>query len=238
MSKISVALAYYNGGRYIDLQLTSILKQLSKDDEVIISVDGANDGSMEWLKEKEAGDARIRVIEGPGKGVVKNFEHAISHCSGDIIFLSDQDDVWMDYKVEKVLRGFEKARVSAILHNAALIDENGDSCDELTMFDYRHSQTGMLKNVIKNSYVGCCMAFKKELVDYICPIPDKMYMHDFWIGMIAEQAGGVGLIKEPLIGYRRHSENVTDMTHGSLSFMIKKRIDIIRCLFELKRRVG
>ena len=81
------------------------------------------------------------------------------------------------------------------------------------------------------------MAFRRELIPVICPIPKEMYMHDYWIGTAAEYMGEVCFIKEPLIDYRRHSSNVTQMTHGSMSFMIKKRIDIVRCLGLLKRRV-
>lgn len=81
------------------------------------------------------------------------------------------------------------------------------------------------------------MAFRKELIPIICPIPNEMYMHDYWIGAVAEYMGEVCFLDEPLIGYRRHSSNVTQMTHGSICFMIKKRIDIIRCLGLLKKRV-
>ena len=82
------------------------------------------------------------------------------------------------------------------------------------------------------------MAFRKELVQVICPIPKEMYMHDYWIGTAAEYMGKVCLLEQPLIGYRRHSSNVTQMTHGSIGFMVKKRIDIIRCLGLLKKRVA
>ena len=81
------------------------------------------------------------------------------------------------------------------------------------------------------------MAFRRELIPVICPIPKEMYMHDYWIGTAAEYMGEVYFIKEALIDYRRHSSNVTQMDHGSLGFMIKKRINIVRCLGLLKRRV-
>ena len=100
--KISVAMAYYNGGAYIEEQMESILSQLGERDELIISVDGASDGSEPLLLKMAEIDKRIRVIKGPGKGVVKNFENAIRHCVGEIIYLSDQDDIWKPGKVEKV----------------------------------------------------------------------------------------------------------------------------------------
>ena len=235
--KISVAMAYYNGGMYIEEQMDTILTQLSEQDEVIVSVDGASDGSKSLLLKMVEEDKRIHVIKGPGKGVVKNFENAIRHCSGDIIYLSDQDDIWKPDKVKKVNAAFDNLEVKAILHDAEIIDENGKATRAESLFALRKSKPGILKNLIKNSYVGCCMAFRKELIPVICPIPKEMYMHDYWIGTAAEYMGQVCFLKDKLIGYRRHSSNVTQMTHGSIGFMVKKRIDIIRCLGLLKKRV-
>lgn len=235
--KISVAMAYYNGGTYIEEQMESILSQLGNQDEVILSVDGANDGSEPLLLSMAKKDCRIQVIKGPGEGVVKNFENAIRHCTGDIIYLSDQDDVWKSDKVKRVNAAFANSKVKAVLHDAEIIDENGKATGAESLFALRKSRPGILKNLIRNSYVGCCMAFRKELIPIICPIPKEMYMHDYWIGTAAEYAGQVCFLKEKLIGYRRHSSNVTQMTHGSIGFMIKKRIDIIRCLGLLKKRV-
>ena len=74
-------------------------------------------------------------------------------------------------------------------------------------------------------------------INNMIPIPNEMYMHDYWIGTAADYMGQVCFLKDKLIGYRRHSSNVTQMTHGSIDFMVKKRIDIIRCLGLLKKRV-
>lgn len=237
--KISVALAYYDGAEYIEEQLTSILAQLGTEDELILSVDRAFDGSMDLLAAWEEKDKRIFLTNGPAKGVVKNFEHAIKMCSGDLIFLSDQDDVWLPHKVEKVKAAFYDNEVQAVLHDARIVDENKKEL-EPSFFKLRHSDTGFLKNLWRNSYVGCCMAFRKELVPEILPIPESIYMHDYWIGAVAEQVGKVELIREPLILYRRHSSNVTEMQHGSFFFMLEKRWNMLMTLLrwnqERKRR--
>lgn len=227
--KLSVALAYYDGGQYIEEQLASILTQLGPDDEVILSVDRAFDGSMDLLQSWEEKDPRIFLTNGPAKGVVKNFEHAIMMCSGDLIFLSDQDDVWLPDKVAKVKSAFYDPEVMAILHDAKIVDQDLKE-EEPSFFQLRHSDTGFLKNLWRNSYVGCCMAFRKELLCEILPIPDSIYMHDYWIGAVAEQVGKVELIREPLILYRRHGENVTQMHHGSLFFMLEKRWNMLMTL--------
>ena len=235
--RISVALAYYNGGKYIEKQVYSILGQLGDEDELIISIDDASDGSMELLDRMADQDRRVHLLTGPGKGVVRNFEHAIAACRGDIIFLSDQDDIWKKNKVDQVMKAFRENDVDVILHNAELMD--GDEVIQCgaTMFDYRGSRTGLFKNFVKNSYVGCCMAFRSQIKDVILPIPEEMYMHDYWIGTAGEKMGGSGLLKECLIQYRRHEDNVTDLTRGSLSFMIGKRLSMLKCLRILNRRL-
>ena len=235
--KISVVLAYYRGEKYIEEQLQSILPQLSLTDELVISVDDITERGKALLRRLQEGDDRIRIIRGPGKGVVRNFDKAIRAARGDIIFLSDQDDIWADHKVSAVTEAFEDKQVKAVLHNAKVIDENGRVLNEPSIFEFRGTKTGVMKNLVRNSYVGCCMAFRKELVPLICPIPSEMYMHDFWIGMVAEKMGKVALIKEPLLYYRRHGANVTALTHGPVGFMLMKRINMIRCLRLLDQRI-
>lgn len=235
--RISVAMAYYNGARYIDEQLTSVLSQIGEEDEVVISVDAAEDDGGAKLKQWAAKDGRIRLIPGPGKGVVRNFENAFIHCRGEFIFVSDQDDVWRSDKTAAVLKEFQTKKVGAVLHDAQIIDGKRRPAGEKTLFALRGSRPGIWKNFWRNSYVGCCMAFRRELLPVILPIPEPMYMHDYWIGTAAELSGGVALIREPLIGYRRHGENVTEMSHGSLAFMVRKRLNILRCLCILKKRM-
>lgn len=224
--KISVVLPYYNGGRYITEQMESILGQLGERDEVIVSVDQAIDGSMTVLERYARSDKRVRLLRGPGKGVVKNIQYAMRAASGDIIFLSDQDDVWLDKKVEKVMKAFSNPDVSAVLHNAEIVDENLRKTGQTT-FEWRESRPGFLKNFLKNSYIGACMAFRSELKEYIFPIPDKIFMHDYWIGARAEDVGKVVLIREPLLLYRRHSSNVTALEHEDIGFMVRKRFYIL-----------
>ncbi len=224
--KISVVLPYYNGGRYITEQMESILGQLGERDEVLVSVDQAIDGSMTVLERYARSDKRVRLLRGPGKGVVKNIQYAMRAASGEIIFLSDQDDVWLDKKVEKVMKAFSNPDVSAVLHNAEIVDENLRKTGQTT-FEWRESRPGFLKNFLKNSYIGACMAFRSELKEYIFPIPDKIFMHDYWIGARAEEVGKVVLIREPLLLYRRHSSNVTALEHEDIGFMIRKRFYIL-----------
>ena len=103
---VSVALAAYNGEKYIKEQLSSILEQLSEDDEIVVSLDPSTDGTKEAIL--SLNDSRIKIVDGEGKGLIKNFENAIKNCKNDLIFLCDQDDIWLPDKVERVKREFSK----------------------------------------------------------------------------------------------------------------------------------
>lgn len=230
---ISVAMAFYNGAAYVEEQVDSILDNLQVQDELIISVDDDSDGSKEILERIADEDTRVKLVKGPGQGVVPNFVNAIEHCSGEIIFLADQDDVWTKNKVKTVMESFEDSKVMAVVHNAKIVDGKLNDTGETT-FAWRDSGAGFWKNIKKNSYIGCCLAFRKKILPRVLPIPEKVWMHDQWIGLLAEQLGKVDFVKEDLLLYRRHEENVTGLRHGSLISMVKKRYHMI---IEINKRV-
>ncbi|MBP3329637.1 MAG: glycosyltransferase family 2 protein [Clostridia bacterium] len=205
--KISVVLAAYKGEKYIEEQLSSIVFQLKDDDEIIVSDDlpgGETEKIVRNLAEK---DARIRYIKGPGRGLIMNFENAIKNCTGDYIFLCDQDDVWLPDKVETVTEKLDDGFV-LVLHNAMVTDEKL-TVKDTSFFKSHGTKKGFMNNLIKNSYMGCCMAFRRELCKKILPFENDLPMHDQWIGLIAEKSGDVCLVEKPLILYRRHGANMT-----------------------------
>ncbi len=228
---VSVAMAVYNGEKYLKQQLDSILPQLTDYDEVIISLDPSMDNSKRILDSYY--DKRIKIFDGPGKGVISNFENAIQHTQNDIIFLCDQDDVWSSGKVKKVLATFDH-NVNVVMHDAKIVDENLEVIED-SYFSFRKSKLGILHNVLKNSYIGCCMAFSKELKEYILPFPNNLPMHDQWIGLVGEIKGKNIFLEDKLMLYRRHKDNVSNIQHSNLSQMIKWRFSIIKALLSVKR---
>ena len=222
---ISIAIATYNGEKYIKEQLESILIQLKRNDEIIISDDGSKDKTLEIIKSYN--DNRIKVYEGPQKGIKKNFENAINHCKGKYIFLSDQDDIWKKNKVKKVLNVFEKEKCTCVTHNCIVFDNVTSKTIYESFFDYRNSGKGIIKNIWKNTYIGCCMAFESNIINKILPIPDNIEMHDQWIGIISEKYGKSIFIKEKLLLYRRHEYNYSKMKPYSIKKRIKNRIILI-----------
>ena len=204
---ISVALAAYKGEKYIEAQLRSILPQLSHDDEIIVSDDRPGGMTEKIVKRLAMEDSRIRWVEGKSKGVVANFVNAIRYCRGDKIFLCDQDDVWLPDKVKRVMEAFDEG-YDLVLHNAYVTD--GDlNITDYSFFEKRGSKKGVIRNIFKNSYMGCCMAFDRKLLKKIMPMPKSIPMHDQWIGILGEIYGKVKFIDLPLIYYRVHGGNVT-----------------------------
>lgn len=228
MKRVSVAMAVYNGEKYLKQQLDSILPQLGRQDEVVISDDGSTDDTIKIIKAYQADDARIRLISGPRLGIKQNIAHAAGQTAGRYIFLSDQDDVWKPDKVRRVLDVFREKKCHVVVHDC--IVTNADLTQVLypSFFAYRGYGAGMWRNIWKNKYIGCCMAFERGLLPFILPIPDDIQMHDQWIGVINDRhRGGCVFLKEPLLYYRRHEETVSDFGTNTIPVMIKNRLRLM-----------
>lgn len=227
--KLSVALASYNGEAYIEEQLTSILQNLGEGDELIVSDDGSTDGTRDIVQNLAKEDGRVKLIDGPQKGLIKNFENAVSACDGDVIFLSDQDDVWHADKAQTVLSCFEETGATLVLHDAQMTD-NERHVLVPSFFAFRGSRAGYAKNLWKNSYIGCCMAFKRELLSVALPFDDRIPMHDQWFGLLAEKRGSVAFLQKVLLDYRRHEGTATKDHHGKVSAMVSNRWNMWRAV--------
>ena len=226
--KISVTLAAYKGEQYIAEQIGSILGQLGENDELIVSDDFPKGKTRAVVEAISSQDKRIIYLEGPGKGVVKNFENALKACSGDVIFLSDQDDVWLPGKVEAVMNEIENG-AKLVLHDASITDADlqitSPSC-----FEVHGANASFARNLLKNTFVGCCMAFTKDLLDMTMPFPEGIAMHDWWIALIAlKKKQKTVLLKKPFILWRRHGENVTGGKTGTVQ-KIKWRLNMLLSL--------
>ena len=223
--KISVAMATYNGEKYINQQIESILKQLNDDDELIISDDSSCDNTLKIVYLFK--NPHIRVYSNSyRKGVVSNFENAILHCKGDIIVLSDQDDIWAPNKLEIIRYCFLKTKCDVLVHDAIIVDDKVNKLNN-SFYKFRHSGPGVLKNIFKNTYIGCCMAFKKSLNVIILPFPKNLPMHDMWIGILGNIFGKVIFINNKLTYYRRHEKNSTNFNKSNFKNILIWRMNLI-----------
>ena len=232
MNKISVCIATYNGERYIKEQLDSIIPQLKKDDEIIISDDNSIDNTLKIIKSFR--DHRIKIFTNPNKGLIFNFENAILNSSGDYIFLSDQDDIWHKNKVKICLEDF-KNNYDLVFSDCEIFDSDTSKVIINSFFDFYNCKKGVFNNILRNSYMGCCMSFKASLKNKILPFPKHIPMHDSWIGINAEIYFNVNHNSQKLIKHRIHENNAseTGSKRGSESILTKIiwRVSLIYCLF-------
>ncbi|MBT4758984.1 MAG: glycosyltransferase [Nitrosomonadales bacterium] len=229
--KISVCMAAYNGENHIEKQISSILCQLKPDDELIIVDDCSQDETANIIK--NFNDSRIKLLKNKyNSGVVATFENALSMAKGDIIFLSDQDDVWLDNKVSFVRNFFMSNNVDLIVHDALIENEGRIISDSL--FSRINSSDGIFKNLYSNSYTGCCMAFKPHILKKVLPIPLKQgIFHDAWIGILSKfYRFKIIFITTPLIIYHRHEANVSSMKRRAIYKIIPDRINLLISLFQ------
>lgn len=227
---ISVAMATYNGERFIEEQIKSILKQTVKIDELIICDDCSNDETINIVKniiKDNNSDISIKLIENnKNLGYIENFKKAISLTTGEYIFLSDQDDVWENEKVEKSIKFIKKNNYEAICSKFKLIDDKGNKIDDISELSINkfilnsseNREISFKRLIFGNISPGCTYCFTKKVKDIYLKVDNHNVIHDYQIMLIASNIGKVGVISEELIKYRLHSNN-------SVGFPDKKKCE-------------
>jgi glycosyltransferase involved in cell wall biosynthesis len=227
--KVSVCMAAYNGSKFIEEQIRSILCQLKESDELIIVNDSSTDNTLEILNSYK--ENKIKIINNERNlGLVKSFETALNNATGDIIFFSDQDDIWLANKVQNTLDYMKQKKSLVVVSDAKVFNENGDISHD-SFFKFRNSGSGLLKNLYKNSYIGCCMAIDATVKPFILPFPSQKILHDEWTGLVCEALGRTSFLPEVLVMYRRHSMNQTSMNRSNLRKVIQKRFFLAKVIF-------
>jgi glycosyltransferase involved in cell wall biosynthesis len=217
LQTLSIALCTYNGARFLREQLQSLANQTLLPFEVVITDDCSTDNISEIIQEfSNLLNIKYFQNEKPLK-VTKNFEKAISLCTGDIILMCDQDDLWHADKLEIIYNYFqENPSKLAVFSDAELVDEQGKSLNQnfWSAVRFHEVQREQWKSgnsleilLAGNRSAGCMMAFRKELKDVILPFPTHIpdMIHDNWITIVAAMLDSLGMIEEKLISYRQHS---------------------------------
>ena len=209
---ISVCIATYNGERFIERQVTSILSQINAEDEVVVADDGSTDNTLAILR--GLNDPRIRIVDGAHRhSPTWNFEKALKEAQGEYIFLSDQDDVWMPEKVTVTMKYLQK--YDCVVSDSVIVDaEDGVIAD--SFYAVNKTRSGKFYNLlIKNGYLGCCMAFRRCVLESALPFPSDAPDHDGWIGNVAAFKYSVCFIPDKLIHYSRHGGNASTTSDPS-----------------------
>jgi glycosyltransferase involved in cell wall biosynthesis len=235
--EISIAMATFNGEKFLREQLDSILRQTFSDFELIISDDGSADETMTILTEYEKIDPRIKIVQNSGEhGVVQNFQNALKICRGKFIAFSDQDDVWTDDHLQTLLDVLGENFLACA--NADLVDKNLvplGSCMKEKFFvtEKNLSQLSVLHLAFGNFCQGATILFRRELLDFL-PVSDGM-MHDHFFAVCAEVAGGISYSPKSILKYRQHENNAVGAKNFTLyeRFMsLKKNCDLRRIQFQ------
>ena len=232
---MSVAMATYNGERFVVEQMRSILDELAPTDELIVVDDASSDGTVGRIEALR--DARVHVlVQDRNMGVRASFDRALRACRGCFVFLSDQDDRWRPGKRAALVEALQRGALLA-LSDARVIDAEGRVVEQSFMARRGGFRGGALATLVRNRYLGCAMAFRRELLEEALPIPERVPQHDMWIGMLAALNGPVSYLPQPLIDYRRHAGNLSPGRRASLGRMVAWRWRLVQ-LMALRRWRG
>ena len=226
---VSIAMASYNGERFIKEQLDSILNQSYQNIELVIVDDCSKDNTVEIIKNYQSKFSNIKLFQNEmNSGVTKTFEKAIQESAGDFIAISDQDDIWELNKIEILMNEIEN--YDAVYSNSLLVDAKGNSLNKsfttiMNMKTY-HSGTPFL---LSNSVPGHTILMKRDFVEKILPFPKDM-LFDLWIGFCAAGNNGIKFVDKTLVKYRQHESN----TIGTRDSKNKKQKDKVQIQFEKK----
>lgn len=214
---VSVAMTTYNGEKYLKEQIDSILNQSYKNIELVICDDCSKDGTWRILQEYATMDNRIKIVQNSSNlGFIRNFEQAISLCTGDFIALSDQDDIWEPWKLEESLQAIES--YDLVCTNSLLVDENNNSLeytlkDTLECYSISENQDLLFKHLCFHNFAqGSTMLARAQFLKSIKIPVETTYriFHDHWYALNATVLGnGLMYIDKPSIRYRQHQAQVT-----------------------------
>lgn len=218
--KYSVALCTYNGSLFIEEQLNSIIKQTLRPHEIIVCDDTSTDKTVDIvIKFRNSNpEMSFKIIRNVNNlGVIKNYENCIGNCSGDFIFLCDQDDVWDLSRVEKVASFIKKRKINPdechfIFNDLHVINEHGLKIESaffqsnLQLY-IENPHISSIRLLTKNWVPGCTCLISRGLRNMSLPFPNAIHMHDHWLFLLASHYGTVHFLNEKLIQYRQHPNN-------------------------------
>lgn len=241
-SRVSVCMAVYNGSWWLRPQLSSILAELHPDDEVVVVDDASSDDSVTIVESFE--DPRVRIFRHEhNRGYVATFEDALSRASGDVIFLADQDDVWVPGRRQVLTQALVHADVAA--SELVLLDGGEPLPHPLTGRPWRlrrrrrfvrlHRQLAIWAGVAP--YYGCAMAVRRAFLSAVLPFPDFLTeSHDLWIATVGNAAGTVADVPVATVRRRLHEANASTSRPRGPRAVLRARVMLVRCTIEAFRR--
>lgn len=235
---VSIALCSYNGEAHLAAQLDSILAQSSLPEEIVLSDDGSTDGTVALLERfrgraAAAGIATMLLTKAAPSGVTANFARAIAACTGDLVILCDQDDVWMPERISRARTTFEKDPGLLLLHgDARLVGADGSPlgtslfaalgvhADDIAVINGGAAFDRYLR---RNLATGATLTLRRTLFDTAAPIPGE-WVHDEWLAVIAAATGRVNVTAEQLVDYRQHGRNQIGVRAPTFAYRVERML--------------
>jgi glycosyltransferase involved in cell wall biosynthesis len=250
---IGILMATYNGEKYLEEQIESIIRQTYENWELWIRDDGSSDKTVEIIKAYAAKDIRINFIDSEGKnlGVLGNFTKLLSlQHSCKYFMFCDQDDIWIPQKIELSLIALNQQEktygenLPILVHtDLSMINCKGKTLDKSFFSNqriYRSHSNPLHELIVENYVTGCTVLFNRPLLEVAMPLPKRAIMHDWWFALIAASTGKLVTLKEITVKYRQHDNNVVGAgksnTFGlllgwiNLRSQLSSRIEQLNCL--------
>ena len=241
-ASVTVCMATYNGVKYLSEQVMSVLSQLNASDELIIVDDCSVDNTVELIR--NINDPRIIVIKNnENKREIKTFERAISLAKNDLIFLSDQDDIWVPGRLNLMSRALINGDADVVASNFTWIDSRGSSINVTVDGVSADASRSYIKNITdiflgKTNYYGCAMAFHRRFLPIVLPIPRLVESHDLWIALAANLARSNSHLNDVTLLKRQHGSNATSpVSTRKLHQKIWSRVIFLVCIVIVFRRL-
>ncbi|SFT33312.1 Glycosyl transferase family 2 [Chryseobacterium formosense] len=237
---ISVCMASYNGEKYIERQIDSILSQLITGDELIIVDDSSKDNTVSLIKKYNSNF--IRLVENEKNiGHVKTFEKALALAKNKYICLADQDDIWIEGRLQKLEKKIRKEKVLLVASNFKPKFENNSNYREFKKLETEKSSKYIV-NILrifqgKSTYYGCTMMIDENLLKFILPFPEYIEAHDLWIAMNANMLKSVCHLKDDTLLYTVHQNNVS-LKKRSFAKKIRARFYFWQAIVDILKRIN
>lgn len=227
---ISVVMAVYNGRKFLSDQVESVMSQLHDDDELIVVDDASTDGGVASVDALRSGN--VRVLTNPrNTGVLQAFEQGLAQASHRIVFLCDQDDIWLPGKRAAFVEAFARdPAVSLVISDAQMIDDRGTLIASSFMANRGGFDGSLLGTLYRSRYLGCAMAVGRRVLEAALPIPRSVPMHDMWLGVVGAATGRVVYLPTPYLRYRRHGNNLSPGRSSSPVRLLRWRASLLALL--------
>lgn len=227
--KIDILMATYNGEKYLAEQLDSIINQTYHNWNLLIRDDNSTDRTLEIIQDYQKKDNRIKLLkDNKGNlGIVKNFEELLKNSESEFIMFSDQDDIWIENKLDMYLKMIEKIKNKGFMihSDAILFDKNKSNILKDTFISKKAINKG-LENVFFNYFVqGATILISKEIKNFILPFPKEVYLHDRYIHLISELFFERIFVNKALIYYRQHGDNQIGAKNTIRELLSKRYFD-------------